>query len=595
MFPVSEDFLREIQENTRQYYWTGSILTTQNVVYDFTGEDIVKGSGYISRQCAGNSELEIGSVYASELALTLIIDVDRYTIYDAEVTMYFHLILDDGTEERIPMGIFEVSEANRHIKTLEIKAYDYMLRFDKTLNLTSSGGSPYEFLSLACIECDVELAQTKEEIGTLPNSGEYLGIYSDNDISTYRDLIFYVAQVLGCVCQINREGKLEILPFTTNPVVTIPTEQRYSSSYSDFVTRYTALSFTNLIAETSEYYPLSEDDGLTLELGSNPLLQYGLESTREKIFQYILEAVSAIKYTPFDSTVIGNPALDPMDVLTFSGGHADETQISCITNITYKIGGKQTLKCVGKNPKLAGAKSKLSKELSGLLGSSSSDSISYYHFTNASPFSIRNSATEIISIEFASTKETSAMFQATVILEVTDVQSIAEMNVIYELNMLEYEHFQPVKTYSNCKDFLTLFFPLPTIDGNSSNNLSVSLKISDGLVTIGEGKIKATISGQGLVAGQGEWDGKLEIVDTFENSNIDGDFGVEIFDDTVEIDLEEDIRINITDKIVKISVDSETMTVDVYLNDSEEYENCDTELLEKVEEIQIDTESMEVT
>lgn len=53
-----------------------------------------------------------------------------------EVKLYFHLYLADGTIESIPMGVFEVSEANRHIRTLELKAYDYMLRFEKNLVLS---------------------------------------------------------------------------------------------------------------------------------------------------------------------------------------------------------------------------------------------------------------------------------------------------------------------------------------------------------------------------------------------------------------------------------------------------------------------------
>ena len=32
------------------------------------------------------------------------------------------------------MGIFEVSEANRTAHVLELKAYDYMLRFDRDFN-----------------------------------------------------------------------------------------------------------------------------------------------------------------------------------------------------------------------------------------------------------------------------------------------------------------------------------------------------------------------------------------------------------------------------------------------------------------------------
>ena len=149
-----------IESNSRNYYWTGSITTKNHVTYDFTNQDIVKGSGYITRQCCCSTEIELGTVYASELGITLLSDIDRYTLDDAEVRLYFHLVLLDDSVESIPMGIFEVSEANRHIKTLELKAYDYMLRFEKALNLTASGGTAYSFLLMASTECNVCLLYT---------------------------------------------------------------------------------------------------------------------------------------------------------------------------------------------------------------------------------------------------------------------------------------------------------------------------------------------------------------------------------------------------------------------------------------------------
>ena len=59
MYPVSEAFLRAVQENTRRYYWTGRITTKGGAVYPFGYEDIVKGSGYISAQCCGSVEIEL--------------------------------------------------------------------------------------------------------------------------------------------------------------------------------------------------------------------------------------------------------------------------------------------------------------------------------------------------------------------------------------------------------------------------------------------------------------------------------------------------------------------------------------------------------
>lgn len=129
MYPVSDAFLRAVRSNTRKYFWTGTIVTKGGMTYEFRAKEIVKGSGYISRQCCGSTEIELGTVYAAEMGITLLSDIDRYTLEDAQVTLVFHLVLADGSVEDVPMGVFEVSEANRLAKCLELKAYDFMLRF----------------------------------------------------------------------------------------------------------------------------------------------------------------------------------------------------------------------------------------------------------------------------------------------------------------------------------------------------------------------------------------------------------------------------------------------------------------------------------
>lgn len=78
-------FLRAVQENTRRYYWTGKITTKAGMVHEFSEKDFVKGSGYISSQCCGSTEMELGSVYAAEMEITLFSEIDRYTLEDALV------------------------------------------------------------------------------------------------------------------------------------------------------------------------------------------------------------------------------------------------------------------------------------------------------------------------------------------------------------------------------------------------------------------------------------------------------------------------------------------------------------------------------
>lgn len=544
MYPVSNAFLEAIESNTRKYYWTGTITTVNGVSYPFENKDIVKGSGYITRQCCGSTEIELGTVYAAELGISLFSDIDRYTLEGAEVKLYFHLYLADGTVESIPMGVFEVSEANRNIKTLELKAYDYMLRFDKALSLNATSGTAFNYLAAACSACKVELAQTQAEIEKLPNGKETLGVYAENDMETYRDLLFYVGQVLGCVCLINREGKLQLVPYSNTAVMTIPQKGRYTSSYSDFVTRYTAVSSTNQLRKVAEYYALETDDALTMNLGVNPLLQFGLAATRERILTAILNAIAKVEYIPFDSCTIGNPALDPMDILQFTGGHADNTKISCITSITYNINGKNSLKCVGKNPKLSSAKSKNEKNIAGLLNQVENNKTVIYSFMNVSPFSIGSSATEVLSITFTAKESTSAMFlgeflidvvaddterfvEGTATYTVQEAESLVKkeqavtftfiekiqpvLTVTYKINDETVHTFIPQMTCVHGKHILTLFYPMSAIIENSENTFDVYLSVDGGTVNIGESQIRATISGQGLVAGVGDWNGRISI------------------------------------------------------------------------------------
>ena len=423
MYPVSEAFLRAVQENTRRYYWTGKITTKGGAVYPFGYEDIVKGSGYVSAQCCGSAEIELGTVYAAEMGVTLFSQVDRYTLDGAKVELFYHLRVEGGGFEEVPMGIFEVSEANRRLHCLELKAYDYMLRFEKSFNGFESVGNAWAFLELCCKACGVEMENTRAEIEGMPNGRELLSIYPENDIGTYRDVLFFVGQVLGGFFCINRRGRLELRKYGAEPVTEVQGRHRFSSSFSDFITRYTAVSSTNLRTQTAEYYGLDTDDGLTMNLGVNPLLQFGLEETRRQLCENILNDLSVVNYVPFDSSTIGNPALDLGDVLTFSGGQADGEQVTCITSFQCRIGGRQSLKCVGKNPRLAQAKSKNDKNISGLLNQIEAGKVGIHTFTNASAYVVAEDRVRVISIEFAAKEETHVQFFGQAVVDVRAVQA----------------------------------------------------------------------------------------------------------------------------------------------------------------------------
>ena len=150
------------------------------------------------------------------------------------IKLYFNLVLENNTVEKVPLGIFETTEANRTKKFIEIKGYDFMVRFNKTLSFKKTFGTVYELLTFITSKCNVELGQTKEEIEKLPNGTERLGIYAEHDIETYRDLLHYIAATTTTFATINREGKLVLKKFTNITDYKIKEIDRYELSISDF-------------------------------------------------------------------------------------------------------------------------------------------------------------------------------------------------------------------------------------------------------------------------------------------------------------------------------------------------------------------------
>ena len=604
MYPVSKEFLSAVQENTRNSYWTGRITTKAGLVHEFGNGDIVKGSGYITGQCCGSTEIEIGTVYAAEMGLTLFSEIDRYTLEDAKIELFYHLRLGNGSFEAVPMGIFEVSEANRTLHCLEIKAYDYMLRFERSFNGFETVGNTYAFLALCCKACNVELAHTQAEIEAMPNGAELLSVYTENDIETYRDVLYYVGQVLGGFFCINRTGKLELRKYRNMPVMMVSDRQRFSSSFSDFITRYTAISSTNIKTQTAEYYALEKDDGLTMNLGVNPLLQFGLEETRKALLENILSDLSIIRYVPFDSDTIGNPALDLGDVLVFSGGHADETQLACVTGYQIKINGRHSLKCVGKNPRLAQAKSKNDKNLSGLLNQIESGKIGIHTFTNASAYTVNETDVKIISIEFAAAEETHVQFFAIVLVDVSanaavqagtakgtvvvPVPSVAEdgtettvnvsveaelpvtvpadgrvvARVRYVFNDEEILTHYPAETWGSGKHVLPLYYPIEELIPNFTNTFQVFLFLEGGSGQIDTGGCIASISGQGMAAAPA-WDVKIVLEETVPAFRVGAGLGVRGFADTVGMETMELVQRQMTDSMGRVALGAFGCPVDL--------------------------------
>ena len=123
----------------------------------------------------------------------------------------------------------------------------------------------------------------------------------------------------------------------------------------------------------------------------------------------------------------------------------------------------------------------------------------------------------------------------------------------------------PTKTCLYGKHIVTLFFPISNVLENSSNTFSMYLKISSGSAKIGEAQIRATISGQGLAAGLGDWNGRININVNIGNISItDVPFVADVFKDTASVTFPSKKTQGLTQTIGNIPIADQNYEADAF-------------------------------
>ena len=551
MYKVSEKYKEAMKRPVQRHAMKGRIGT-----HSFTDKNILEGSFSITNQCCGNDNVEIGQVYIGELNATFFnIPLERYQWKGQEIVPYFGLHLSDGTYEYVPLGVYTVDTAEWTASGVVVKAYDHMALLDKNCNKVITEVTPYECAMRIEKETGVVFGNTKEEFESFANGTIMISETTTNDVETWRDLVSWLAQTMACFATADRDGKIVFRPYTDEVTDTIDAEHRFSgASFSDFVTRYTGLSVVNMADGMTNYYGVEPDDALTMNLGSNPFLQYGLEDTKEQMRRSILDAIQKINYVPFKADCIGNPAYDLGDVLVFCDGLADGSQKYCITKYTFQYHGKYQMTGVGQDPALSNARSKTDKNIIGLISNTDENTLVHYQFSNTRVIDIADGKRETIaSVKFATaTKDSEVSFWAELLLETSRLsQTIGETvspmtaTISYMLNgtMIDYH---PVETYMvEGKHMLPLHYYIGSVKANTIYDLVIMLEMQGGDGYFDTNCVNVLLTGMGL-AGTGQWDGTITAEEEFAGINFDGILGT--IEEEVQVDPKAPTPVGFTDR-----------------------------------------------
>lgn len=519
MYQASADFLSELKQNARFEHIRGTIGGSA-----FTDANIVSMS--YSNRCSDTKDISFGLAYVGQLKCCLVdLTIPRGSFKNLPIVVEFGLTLPDETIEYIPVGTFYVAEALWTDTGINITANDAMSKFDKAYGAMQTSGTVHDFLSLACQKCGVSLGMSAMDCNALPNGTEVLGVFPDNDIKTYRDFIGWIAQTVGGFATIDRNGALVVRSWADSASVDTFTvaDRIQGSSFSDYETSYGGISIVNIDAKTTQYY--GDQNGAVINLGSNPLLQYGTDSTKTRQRTALATIAQGIEWTPFTCSVISNLVYDLGDLITMTGGVAGTGSLTCcIMDISWSVKQLTTFRGYGADPSLATGKSRTDKELSGLLAKTNANEMIVYSYENAQAYSLPDSTeVEVVNIKFATVNPKTVNLWHEIDLDVEAIDPTEPVTCIahYYLDGEELS-YNPTTTWDNDGEHLLhLLYYLDTLEGGQRYDWVVKLEIQNGSATIATDNVHAVLQGQGLVATDA-WSGEVKVEDATYTLSLHG-------------------------------------------------------------------------
>lgn len=514
MYVGSADFIAANDKPIQKHRITGTIDGMP-----FTTSNLWAGSMTVSNQCSDSTDAKIGAVFIGEFKATFInMNITPKTWRGRVITVNFGLMTkeDPETWEDFPLGIFTVSKAERTMDGVAVTAYDNMTKFDKPITWDYlPNGTLFTVLQTICTDAGVTLGMTAEDCAALPNGTENIGLYPGSDCQTFRDLLYWLSQMVAGFATIDRTGALVLRSYKTileapGDVPELPQGRRLmGAQISDYVTDFHGVTLYSMLDEMQ--YSYGAGGGIVYELGANPFIQYG---TKQAIFAMAMRIAVAVDYKlrPFSASVMSAPIWELGDRLKLTEGiAAGYDSVTVIHSISYSPNKGTVIKCFGANPAQSAANVK-DKAAAGAANSAKLAGTTYKRYANTEAITIPTTETQVAEIDFTAEKETDFEVWHEILLE-TDLdagKTAMELEAVYYLDFVELLR-KPVETYTDeGRHILTLNYSEQVPEGN--HKWQVFLKAKDGTADIAASGAIAVLKGQGITKADG-WNGIILLSD----------------------------------------------------------------------------------
>lgn len=362
MYPVSEKYIEAIRAPVREDRITGGIRLKDGTIIPVDDSIIVQKSLTVTRKVSSSSKFDIGTVNSAEMRIK-IRDPKAYDhdFGGAVISLKYGIVTaaaDDGSEtwEDVPLPPFYVDggEAARKQNMVSLIAHDTLSR------LAVDKGSPpttslYAALTYFCNRCNVGVAISESDFNALPNA-DITPDFSAESIQSCWDGVMWIAQTVNCCAFADYRGLVQLKQYKyeggDNYDRLITGKERTTIEYSDTRTYLAYLQsyegenvklYSRVKTWTGTDAPHIKEGALNLP--KNPVVQSLSAEQQAAINQsYLNNRSYPTRYVK--ASGVPDPAIEPLDVLAFSGGTIDIGQIiSVATQVTWKYRNGGTIYC----------------------------------------------------------------------------------------------------------------------------------------------------------------------------------------------------------------------------------------------------------
>jgi hypothetical protein len=361
MYSVSAEYLAAIASGSTTTRITGVITKADLSTINITSEspsNIKMGTLFFSERAVDGDDIDIGATYATEFGAGLILADDLagatiepvFGLQTAAAVYVDGELVTPAVWEDIPLGKYYVADPGRISDgVLNVLCGDGMFLLDIPVGTPPATGTAWDYLDYIATTCSITLAQNEAAINALPNGTYTITYPAQSEIDTCRQLLKWIAQLLGGFAVFNRDGKLEIRDFTSASVRNLPASVRAQNgiTVSDEQKTVSAVSITlNGTRYTEANTP---DNGYTILLKDNPLIRGESSANIGTLLTAILGEVDGIAYYPSSFELLRNdPALEVGDYVTLTGGVAGAGVLTLITNNRWQYRRNQSIAGVGR-------------------------------------------------------------------------------------------------------------------------------------------------------------------------------------------------------------------------------------------------------